>query len=134
MNSSPRSAPAPEAAPRRQAFRYLIAGGVNTAASYALYFLLLAVLPYRVAYTIAFVAGIAASYWLNARFVFRVPLRLRDALRFPAISVGQYVAGLAVVSMLVEGFAVHPAWAALAAIVVTVPLAFLATRWMMRRT
>jgi putative flippase GtrA len=134
MNSSPRSAPAAESTPRRQALRYLVAGGINTAGSYALYFLLLAVLPYRIAYTIAFVAGIAASYWLNARFVFRVPLRLRDGLRFPAISVGQYVAGLAIVSALVEGFGVHPAWAALAAIVLTVPLAFLATRWMLRRT
>ena len=42
--------------------RFLAAGTVNTAASYAIYLLLLNVVDYRAAYSVAYVAGLAGGY------------------------------------------------------------------------
>jgi putative flippase GtrA len=119
--------------PPAEVVRYGVAGSINTGASYALYFLLLRVLPYAFAYSIAFVAGIALSYWLNARFVFHAPTSWASALRFPLVYVTQYLVGLATVAIIVEGLGVHPALAALFALLATVPLGFVLTRWCLRR-
>ena len=48
----------------RELARFLAAGAVNTALTYAIYLLLLAIAPYLVAYTVAYVSGIAISYLL----------------------------------------------------------------------
>ena len=134
MNSPPRS-PSAEAGgmPYAEALRYLVAGSVNTAASYALYYLLLIALPYAAAYSLAFAGGVALSYWLNARFVFHAPASWRSALRFPLVYVAQYAAGLATVALFVERWGTPPALAALVALLATVPLGFVLTRWCLRR-
>ena len=62
--------------------RFLLAGGVNTLLSYGIYLLFLLLFPYRIAYTISFLAGIALSYWLVSRFVFQRSLSLHSALQF----------------------------------------------------
>jgi putative flippase GtrA len=134
MSSPPQSASADGARARHsEVLRYLVAGGINTAASYALYFLLLLVVRYVFAYSVAFAAGIALSYWLNARFVFRAPTSWKSALRFPLVYVTQYVAGLATIALLVEGLKAPPALAALVVLVATVPLGFVLTRWCLHR-
>jgi putative flippase GtrA len=108
--------------------RYLAAGIVNTGVTYVVYVLLLRVSPYRVAFTIAFVLGILLSYALNARFVFARRAQWRSFLRFPFVYLGQYLAGLALVSMLVEWGGVDMRVAPLVALVVTIPLTYLLTR------
>ena len=108
--------------------RFLVAGVLNTALTYALYVLLLAVVPYRVAFTLAYVAGILVSYALSARFVFRREASWRSFLRFPFVYLAQYLAGLLLVSVLVEWLAV-PAWLApIVALVVTIPLTYVLSR------
>jgi putative flippase GtrA len=108
--------------------RFVAAGVVNTAATYVAYLALLQVAVYHVAFTLAFVAGILLSYALNARFVFRRPASWRSAWRFPLIYVLQYALGLALVSICVEWLRA-PTWLApLMALVVTVPLTYLAMR------
>ncbi len=121
----------PPSAGRGQAetiVRYIVAGALNTGATYAFFYALLRVLPYATAYTIAFVAGIGLSYVLNARFVFATPIRLASALAWPLIYLVQYLIGIAVLALLVERFSVVPAVAAVLAIVVTVPLTFVLSR------
>ena len=54
--------------------RFVAAGVVNTAASYAIYLLLLPFVDYQLAYAIAYVAGIATQYVLHSRFVFAQPM------------------------------------------------------------
>ena len=54
----------------REGLRYLVAGGANTAVTYALYLALLQVLDYRLAYALAFVAGIGLSFVLLRHLVF----------------------------------------------------------------
>ena len=95
--------------------RYVLAGVLNTGATYALFYALLYVLPYAKAYTVAFVAGIGLSYALNARFVFAAPIRLASALAWPLVYLVQYLVGLAVLALLVERFGIAPAAAAIVA-------------------
>jgi putative flippase GtrA len=108
--------------------RFLVAGLVNTGVTYALYLLLLRLVAYRTAFSIAFVAGIALSYALNARFVFRRPATWASLVRFPLVYLAQYFGGLALVSMSVEWLAV-PTWLApIVALVVTIPLTYSLSR------
>jgi len=116
----------------REFSRFLIAGAVNTVASYAVYLLLLAILPYLVAYTIAYVVGIAISYLLLTRFVFRTQHRLATAVRFPLVYVAQYLMGSAVLTLLVETLTVRASIAAIVAIVASIPVTFLLSRFVLR--
>jgi len=112
--------------------RFLIAGAVNTAVSYAVYLLLLALLPYLAAYTISYLAGIAISYLLLTRFVFRTERRLATAVRFPLVYVAQYLTGTTVLTLLVEAWGVRASIAAIAAIVASIPVTFVLSRLVLR--
>lgn|SRR5688572_25501409 len=112
--------------------RFVLVGLINTAASYALFVALELVLPYVVAYAIAYVAGIVLSYLLNTGLVFRVPRRWSTFLRFPLVYVVQFALGSGIIVALVEGLAMSPRVAALLAIVATVPVTFLAARFVLR--
>ena len=81
----------------RPAVRFLIAGGINTLATYLLYLAVLLVAPYPLAYSLSYAAGIIISFILNSRFVFRVPLRWSRLLRYPVVYVAQYLLGLCVI-------------------------------------
>ena len=113
----------------REALRYVLAGGANTAAGYLLYLLMLPALGYRAASVVAFVLGIGLSYLLLRRVVFARPGK-RFSLAYVAAShMLQLALGLAVVEMTVRWMRV-PAWLApLIAIAVCVPLMFVIQRW-----
>lgn len=109
--------------------RYLVAGGVNTAVTYALYLVLLRHIDYRWAYVVAFVAGVLLSFVLLRRVVFGRPGR-RHALAYVAASHGlQLLLGLLVVQAWV-GWLRGPQWLApLVAVGVCVPIVFALQRW-----
>ena len=109
--------------------RYLIAGALNTGASYLLYLALLQVTGYRAAYVISFVAGIAFSYVLMRFAVFRAPGRRFSPIWVAASHLVQLILGLAVVEIWVKVLNGPPALAALAAVAVCVPLMFMVQRW-----
>ena len=116
-----------------EALRFLVAGGINTIVAYATYLALLHWMRYEVAYAIGYTVGIIVSYVLNALFVFRQPMHARSATCFPLVYVAQFVAGLLLLRIAVEGLGI-PRWLALAAsIAVTMPMTFLLSRWIIRR-
>ena len=112
--------------------RYLLAGGVNTAITYALLLVAMRVLNYAIAYSLVYVLGIALGYWLQCRFVFRVPLRWRSAVAFPLVYFIQYLVGLALLFFLVELTALLNEVAALVVVLVNVPLGFVLSRLFLR--
>ena len=112
--------------------RFLIAGGANTAVTYAVYLLLLRVVPYPWAYSLAFVAGVVLSLLLNAGFVFGVRPGRRAVIAYPLIYVLQYGLGLLVTEVVVRRFDVPASFAPLFAIAVTVPTTFLLSRRLLR--
>jgi putative flippase GtrA len=113
------------------ALRFLVVGGFNTLLGYGLYLLLNRVFDYRIAYTLSFVIGIVVSFVLNSVFAFRQPLRWRRLLVYPAVYLLQYIAGLGVVWVFVAVFGQSETWAPLVAVVFTLPLTFLATRYVL---
>jgi putative flippase GtrA len=108
--------------------RFLVSGAFNTAATYALYLLLLLAFPYWVSYSVAYAAGIVLAYILSRDFVFKRRLTGQRLLAFPLVYVVQYLIGLAVAAAWVDLLGL-PAWLApAAALAITVPITFLMTR------
>jgi putative flippase GtrA len=109
--------------------RFLLSGGFNTGVTYALYLVLLRFVPYKTSYTIAYITGIVISYFLNRSFVFRANRGLSTAAMFPLVYLVQYLAGLAIVSFWTGILGWNAAYAALPAILLTIPLTFALAHW-----
>lgn len=111
--------------------RFLIMGGANTIVAYAIYLVLLNWMRYEIAYTIGYGVGIVMAYALSSLFVFRKPMRRRSAIRFPLVYVAQFLISLGLLRLAVE--VIHiPQWAALPfAVVLTIPVTFVLSRWVL---
>jgi putative flippase GtrA len=114
-----------------QIARFLVVGAVNTGLSYLVYLALLRWVSYRWAYSISYATGIVLSFVLNSRFVFRVPLRWRRLLPYPSVYLVQYLLGLCVVYVGVELLRWDERLMPVAVLVVTVPVSFVLTRWVL---
>ena len=117
---------------RGEALRFLLAGAFNTAATYGLYLLALQVMPYRVAYTATYAIGIVLGYAVNTLFVFRAPWSWKRMLAYPLVYVLQYGVGLLCLTLLVERGWVSDRIAPLLVVVVTLPLTFVASRYLIK--
>lgn len=104
--------------------RFLVAGTLNTAASYVVYLLLLSVVDYRVAYSVAYVAGLAGGYWANARFVFGALPRVATVTGYLLCYGATYAVSVAVLWAVVTWGGVPRPLAMLAALAVAVPLSY----------
>ena len=104
--------------------RFLVAGTLNTVASYAVYLLLLEVVDYRAAYSIAYVAGLAGGYWANARFVFGASAHVATVTGYLLCYGATYAVSLAVLWAAVRYGGVSRPLAMLAALAVAVPLSY----------
>ena len=109
---------------RSRFLRFLISGGINTVATYAVYLALLRAVDYRISYTIAYVVGILLSYALNWLFVFRTHRGLSSAMLFPFVYLAQYAVSLATVWIWVDRFGLPKSLAPLIAIMITIPLTY----------
>ncbi|MHB1271814.1 MAG: GtrA family protein [Rhodanobacter sp.] len=112
--------------------RFLVGGLLNTVVGYGCYLLLLQWVHYEIAYALAYAISIAASYVFSAAVVFRQPLRLNAALRYPLVYLVQFLLGLILMRALIE--VLHtPAWIApLLVSVCTIPVTFLLSRVIVR--
>jgi len=108
--------------------RFLFVGAANTAASYAVYLLLLVAVDYRVAYTVAYAAGLVGGYLAHARFVFGARPGARSAASYVATYGAMYLASLLVLYVVVDRLSVPKALGMLAALAFTVPASFLLLR------
>lgn len=111
---------------RTSAFRFVIAGGINTAVTALALALLSLVIDPRVAYTVVFVAGVVLSTVLADRFVFGVRMPAWAIAAYVAMYGAVYLVGLAVVAVL--GQTGLPAWASSLVVLVTAPLTFVGGR------
>lgn len=116
-----------------QMARFVVAGGVNYALTYAIYAALSFVMPYQIAFTIGYAAGIVISYLLNSLFVFKQPLSLGKALQFPAVYFVQYLGGLIGLSLLVERLNIHELIAQPLVVVAMIPVTFALSRFILTR-
>lgn len=111
-----------------EGWRYLLAGALNTALTFILYWLLLPALGYPPAYTVSFVAGIVMAYVLQSRFVFRTRPAVRSALLFPLVYLVHYLVGLGVLAAWAELLQLPPRHGVFAAAAVSFPVTFVLSR------
>jgi len=112
----------------------VVAGAASTGFTYLAYLALLKWTSYRWAYSLSYVAGIFLSFVLNSRFVFRVPLCWRRLLPYPSVYLVQYLLGLCVIHVGVELLRWDERLMPIAVLVVTVPVSFVLTRWVLGET
>jgi putative flippase GtrA len=130
---------------RREIIRYLAGGGANTALTYLIYLMLLFITSWQIANTISYVIGIFTAYYINARWVFRQPLRWSKAVQFPLVYLFQYALTMALSALLIdvvrigallpiqlEGLDVGAAVAPAVVTLVTIPATFLVTRLLLK--
>ena len=117
----------------RESVRFVLAGGLNTVTTYAVYLVLLPLTGYAIAYSVSYVVGIFFAYYLSARFVFRRPLQWRHALQYPLVYVLQYGLGITLTTALIEGLHLHAEFVPALVIVITLPFTFWMSRWIIKR-
>lgn len=109
--------------------RFLISGGINTASTYAVYLVLLRFTGYKLAYTIAYICGIVLAFVINRFFVFQAHRGWQSMALFPLVYLAQYLVSLAIVWACVEQLDLMKEAAPLIAIVITIPLTFVLSRF-----
>jgi putative flippase GtrA len=108
--------------------RFVVAGALNTVATWALYLALLPFLDYVASYSVAYVAGIGLGYVLNARLVFRTPLSRRGLMRMPLVYLAQYLLGTTMLWVAVSHLGIDRRAALPISIAASVPVTFLLSR------
>jgi putative flippase GtrA len=108
--------------------RFLISGGFNTAVTYAVYLILLGFMGYKMAYTMAYLLGIALAFVINRLFVFKTHRGWRSLALFPFVYLAQYLVSMAAIWVWVELLHLPKQLAPLIAIVITIPLTFVLSR------
>jgi putative flippase GtrA len=97
-------------------------------ARYLVYLLLLQFIDYRLAYTVAYVLGLATGYLANARVVFGASPGARSVVGYLASYGVTYLASLAVLWLAVDRAGLSRPLAMLAALAVAVPLSYVLLR------
>ena len=113
---------------RVRLLRFAAVGAANTAAHYAVYLALWAVLPFVVAHLFATATAMLCSYVLNCRFTFGVVPAARTLALYPLCNIATLALSTTAVSVLVAGFGVSPAIAPIVGGLVVLPVTFLLSR------
>lgn len=117
----------------RHFFRFLVMGILNTIATFSIYVMLKTVLDYQIAYLLAYVSGIVFAYFMNALFVFKKSISLRAFIRFPLVYVVQYIVGAVLLELFVRVLGLSVTFAPLFVIILTLPLTFFLTRFVLSK-
>lgn len=117
---------------RGQAIRYLIIGGLNTLVSYAVFIGLGLFIPAGVAYTIAYVIGLAWVVFGSSRFVFGGGHSARRLILFTGWYLLVYAAGQLVVQLIAPADFVSLLITSGIILLVTTPLSFIGGRYIFR--
>lgn len=113
---------------RREFIRFLAGGGFNTLATYLLFLALATWINTTAAYSIAYVAGIVLSYFINAMFVFSRRTSLQTASLYPFVYLAQYLLGLGVLFIATSYFSIAKEMAMLIVIAVNTPITFVISK------
>lgn len=110
----------------KQILRFLLVGGINTVATYTVFFALALVLPVEIAYTIAFVVGLAWVVLGSSRVVFGGRHSVLRLTLFAVAYIVIYLVGRLVIAVVDPQDQTGLMFLTLALIAATAPLSFLA--------
>jgi putative flippase GtrA len=117
----------------REFGRFLAVGSANTLFAYTLYFIFNYFVHYQIAYAGACICGLLFSYWLNTHWVFKEKPNWRAFLSFPMVYVVQYLIGMVSLHFLVETFGFSEWFSPLIVIVLTIPITFILSRYVITK-
>jgi len=113
-----------------QALRFLVVGGINTVLTGVIFLGLSTVSAPALAYTVAFVTGIAFAVIVTPRVVFRARASNLQRIRYVGWYLAVYLFGLGVVYVLHDGFELGNTAVVALTFVVTAGLSFLGARFL----
>jgi putative flippase GtrA len=109
--------------------RFLLSGSFNTALTFLLYSAgILLGLHYALANAIAWAIGIAVSFSLNSRFVFRKGYTHKRFVSFVASNIFSLLLSMAILSVLIEVYSLDSILASIITIPVVVAVNFFAVK------
>jgi putative flippase GtrA len=113
-----------------QLIRYCVVGATGYLVNLGVYALVYTELPYRLAFTIAFIVAATSNFVWNRVWTFRVDHGVphHQYLRFLTVSAVALGIDLVVLTVLVEGLGMHKVAAAAIAIVIATPVSFLGNK------
>ncbi|MCT2195588.1 GtrA family protein [Paenibacillus sp. p3-SID1389] len=112
--------------------KFVIVGGLNTAITYGAYLLLLLCFEYKISYSISYILGILFSYYFNTKFVFREKITLLKFLKFPVVYLAQYLINVVILHILVEYINMPAEIVPLIVIVVSLPITYLLSKFIIK--
>jgi putative flippase GtrA len=115
----------------RQMVTFAVIGVVNTGTYYGAYLLLLTRFPYLLAHVLATAISLTGSFFLNARFTYRIRPTLRKFLLFPLTNAANFLITTAGVYVLVDLLHFSSRFAPLLASLAAIPVTFVVSRRIM---
>jgi putative flippase GtrA len=116
-----------------QFYRFIIVGIINTISGWIIFFLLIRLMPYLAAYTIAFVFGIFISYFLNVRFVFKGKATFATFIKYPIVYLFQYFLGIILIYCFSVNFNYPLELSMILTTFLSVPATFIITRFILKK-
>lgn len=113
--------------------RFIGMGGLNTLATYLLYFSLVLFFNYQIAYTISYIFGIFFAYWLNLKIVFQTKSTKKKLFLFPFVYLFQYLFGLLIMYVLIEMLGFNQFFAPLVVAICSLPITFILSRFILEK-
>lgn len=116
--------------------RFILVGGINTVTYYAIYLLCLHVFHfhYFLAHGIGFVVSLVGSFFLNSYFTYKVKPTLGKFIRFPLTQVVNTASSTILLFVLIEWFSISSNFAPLIAVIFTIPITFIITGKILKKT
>ena len=116
-------------------FYFMLAGSFNTILGYYIYILLLKVISYKAAYTLAFLGGVIISYITNNLFVFKTKalLNVKNITAYPFVYIFQYILGSILLFFFIESLRICETNAIILVTAVTFPMTYFFSKLILAR-
>ncbi len=114
--------------------KFVIVGVINTLNYYIVYLFLLKLLNvnYLVSHIAGFIVSFIISYYLNCYFVYKVEPTLKKFLSFPLTQVINMGIQTVLLYVFVKWFHVSSEIAPFAGLVITIPITFILSKWLLK--
>lgn len=117
-----------------EVIKFVIVGGMNTLNYYIVYLCLLKLLEmnYLVSHISGFIISFVISYYLNCYFVYKVTPTWRKFLKFPLTQVVNMGMQTLLLYIFVQWFGISSVIAPFAGLIITIPITFVLSKYILR--
>ncbi|WP_145373219.1 GtrA family protein [Staphylococcus cohnii] len=117
-----------------EVIKFVIVGGMNTLNYYIIYLCLLKLLEmnYLVSHISGFIISFVISYYLNCYFVYKVTPTWSKFLKFPLTQVVNMGMQTLLLYIFVQWFGISSVIAPFAGLIITIPITFVLSKYILR--